>query len=75
MKNLFSSPPTAVGLTKIYSQIDMLLNEQRKQRADLAQLLRMSAQIVNDIRLYKQSDDYYQTHIDDDQKDIPEETT
>ncbi len=41
----------------------MLLNEQRKQRADLATLLRMSAEIINSIRLYKQSDEYYQSKL------------
>ncbi len=64
MKNLFSSPESS-GLIKIYSNIDALLNEQRKQRSDLATLLRMSAQIINDIQLYKQSDEYYQTKLDE----------
>ncbi len=64
MKNLFSSPPSAVGLTKIYTSIDLLLNEQRNQRADLATLLRMSTEIINSIKLYKQSDEYYQSKLD-----------
>ncbi len=74
LKNYFQSPADA-GLIKIYSKIDMLLNEQRKQRADLATLLRMSNEIINDIRLYKQSDTYYQSKLplEDSTNTIPEE--
>ncbi len=59
MKNLFSSP-ASTGLIKIYSNIDLLLNEQRKQRADLAQVLRMLNQIINSLSLQKQVEDYFE---------------
>ncbi len=71
LKNYFSSPNA--GLTKIYSNIDTLLNEQRNQRSDLAALLRMATKIINEIQLYKQADEYYQTKLEDNTHDIPEE--
>ncbi len=60
MKNLFSSPADA-GLIKIYSNLDMLLNEQRKQRADLAQILRMLNTLINNDNSQKQVDEFYES--------------
>ena len=66
MKNLFSSPRISMDLQKfIIKQLDYLLNEQRKQRADLATLLRISTKIINATQLQKQVDDFYPTPLED----------
>jgi len=60
MKNLFSSPTQAPDLQKfIIKQLDQLLNEQREQRSDLAQILRILHKNINDSKLQKEVDDYY----------------
>ncbi len=67
-KYLFKSPPDS-DLYKIsINKLDMLLDEQRHQRADLAIILRICNQIIHNKDLQKQVDDYFE-----DDKDIPEE--
>ncbi len=48
--------------------IDMVLDEQRHQRADLATIKRQLHQIISDTGLQKQVDSYF----DKDKEDIPE---
>ncbi len=62
MKNLFSSPRFRLDFQKfVIKQLDALLNEQRLQRADLAQLLRMTGKLQSNKDLQKQVDDFYKT--------------
>ncbi len=69
MKNLFSSPTGESDFQKfIIKQLDTLLNEQRKQRMDLAQLLRLTNRNINDTQLQHKVDEYYE----DAETDMPE---
>ncbi len=66
MNNLFSKSPETYEKLLHYS--DMLLAEQRHQRADLSTIKRQLHQIINDLNLQKQVDDYF----DKDTENIPE---
>ncbi len=59
MKNLFSSPPDLQKF--IISNLELLLKEQRHQRADLASLNRSLRVLINDLHLQKQVEDFYET--------------
>ncbi len=48
-----------------------MLNEQRAQRIDLANILRILNKLINEEKLQKQVDDYF----DEDSEHIPEEKT
>ncbi len=60
----FKSPETYVKLT---NHLQMLLTEQRHQRADLATIKRQLHTIINGMNLQKQVDEYFE-----DTEDIPE---
>ncbi len=68
MKINFKSAETDFTLI-INKQLDYLLNEQRAQRQDLATILRILNKQLNDSKLQKQVDQYFE----DDTKDIPED--
>ncbi len=46
MKNLFLSPKGTSDFTKIFQSLDYILNEQRAQRSDLAQIRRTLDYII-----------------------------
>ncbi len=66
MINLLSKSPETYE--KLTFKIQMILTEQRHQRADLATIKRQLHTIINHLNLQKQVDDYF----DEDTKDIPE---
>ncbi len=66
MINLLSKSPETYE--KLNHLTQMLLTEQRHQRADLATIKRQLHTIINHLNLQKQVDDYFE----DDTKDIPE---
>ncbi len=69
MKNfIFKSSALPTDLQKI---VQLLLTEQRAQRVDLANLLRMVKAMTINKDLQTQVDKYFD---EDNQKDIPEET-
>ncbi len=70
MKNfIFKSSEEDSGLIKnLFNKLDMLLDEERHQRMDLANINRLLGLLVTDRKLQKQVDDYFE----DDSKDIPE---
>ncbi len=70
-KFLFKSPLDSDLSKNVINKLDMLLDEQRHQRADLAIILRICNQLVNNKDLQKQVDQYFE----EDPKDIPEEET
>ncbi len=53
----------------VFNKLDMLLAEQRHQRADLSSIIRRLVQLQVNKDLQKQVDQYFE----DDSKDIPEE--
>ncbi len=53
---------------KISNQLEMILSEQRKQRADLQYLLQLVKSLKNDKNLQKMVDDWY------DKDPVPEDT-
>ncbi len=63
----------------VFNKLDMLLAEQRKQRADLYTLNRDVNKIINSMNLQKQVDEYFEEDeprslpLEDNTKDIPEE--
>ena len=62
MKNyLFKSN----DLQEILQQLEMLLAEQRHQRADLATIKRTLNKFINDSNLQKQVDEYYDHELED----------
>ncbi len=67
MINLLSKSPETYE--KLTHKLEILLTEQRHQRADLATIKRQLHTIINHLNLQKQVDDYFE----DDTKDIPEE--
>jgi len=52
----------------IRNQLEMLLDEQRHQRSDLRQVIKMLQTLLNNANLQKQVDEYFE----EDSKDIPE---
>ncbi len=82
MKNfIFKSPQDFHKI--VFNKLDMLLTEQRKQRADLFTIDRKIHSIINSLQLQKQVDEYFdkddegEAHpglpLEDNAKDIPEE--
>ncbi len=73
MKNfIFKSSADDSRLIKnVFNKLDMLLAEQRKQRADLSSLLSMTQMIINSTNLQKQVDEYF----DKDEEDSFKETS
>ncbi len=82
MKNfIFKSPQDFHKI--IFNKLDMLLAEQRKQKADLFTIDRKIHGILNSLNLQKQVDEYFdkddegEAHpglpLEDNMKDIPEE--
>ncbi len=67
MNNIFSKSPETYE--RLLHETDMLLSEQRHQRADLATIKRQLHQLITASALQKQVDDYFE----EDEKDIPEE--
>ncbi len=67
MNNLFFKSPETYE--KFYNKLDMILTEQRHQRADLATIKRQLHTLINVQNLQKQVDDYF----DEDTENIPEE--
>ncbi len=66
MKNfIFKSPQDFHKI--VFNKLDMILAEQRHQRADLATIERILCRYLNDEKLQKQVDEYF-----DDTEDIPE---
>ncbi len=57
----------------VFNKLDMLLAEQRHQRADLATLDRRLNVIIHELDIEKQADEYYQTKIEETTKHMPEE--
>ncbi len=69
----------------LFNQLDMLLSEQRKQRADLFSIDRKVHEIINSLNLQKQVDEYFDKDdegearpgrnlpLEDNTKNIPEE--
>ncbi len=64
-----SSAPPDLYFTSISKMLTLMLNEQRAQRIDLANILRILNSTINQMKLQKQVDEYFE----DDTKDIPEE--
>ncbi len=58
MNKLFSK--SREDLPKINSDLDMILTEQRHQRADLQEVKRMLVKINNSIALQTQVDEFYE---------------
>ncbi len=56
-----SSEPPDLYFTSILKNLDLMLNEQRAQRIDLANILRMLNRMHNENKLQTQVDDFYQT--------------
>ncbi len=69
MNNIFSKSPETYEI--LYHKLDMLLTEQKHQRADLATIKRQLHQLINTTNLQKQVDEYFDK---DDKEDIPEES-
>ncbi len=63
-----SSAPPDLYFTSISKMYNLMLNEQRAQRIDLANILRILNRQINDTKLQSTVDQYFE----DDQKDIPE---
>ncbi len=69
MKLKFKSSATPdLYFTSIQHKLELMLIEQRSQRADLATIKRQLHTLIGDSQLQKQVDTYFE----DDQKDIPE---
>ncbi len=64
-----SSEPPDLYFTSISKMLTLMLNEQRAQRIDLSNILRMLAKQINQSNLQQQVDEYF----DKDSEHIPEE--
>ncbi len=64
-----SSEPPDLYFTSISKMLTLMLNEQRAQRIDLSNILRMLAKQINQTNLQQQVDEYF----DKDSEHIPEE--
>ncbi len=58
---IFKSSTT---LKKLANTLEVILNEQRHQRSDLASVLRKLDVLINDKHLQKTVDEYYERHPD-----------
>ena len=58
MKNLFSSPQVVSDLQKLFHYTDLVLNEQKHQRSDLAQIKRTLDYIIK-IMNHQDTMDYF----------------
>ncbi len=63
-----SSEPPDLYFTSISKMCSLMLNEQRAQRIDLANILRMLNKLINEEKLQKQVDEYFE----EDSEHIPE---
>ncbi len=63
-----SEPPPDLYFTSISKMLTLMLNEQKAQRIDLADIKRMCLKIYTDTNLQKQVDEYF----DKDSEHIPE---
>ncbi len=63
-----SSEPPDLYFTSISKMCNLMLNEQRAQRIDLANILRILNKLINEEKLQKQVDEYF----DEDSEHIPE---
>ncbi len=52
-------------LKKLANTLEVILSEQRHQRMDLADIQRKLQLLINDTKLQKQVDDFYETHPED----------
>ncbi len=64
-----SSEPPDLYFTSISKMLTLMLNEQRAQRIDLANILRILNRTINENKLQSQVDEYF----DKDSEHIPEE--
>ncbi len=64
-----SSEPPDLYFTSMIHNLDLMLNEQREQRVDLADIKRMLNAITNANKLQTQVDEYFEK----DSEHIPEE--
>ncbi len=62
MKNLFSSPSLTPDFQKLFHNIQMLLDEQRHQRADMSMIKNQLHTLIKDIALQRQVDDYFDSN-------------
>ena len=74
MKNLFLSPKGTSDLQKIFQYIDMLLNEQRNQRSDLAQIKRTLDYIIK-IMNHQDTIDYFSKKYGEDLEKVDDSTS
>ncbi len=63
MNNLFSKSPETYE--KLIHLTEMLLTEQKHQRADLATIKRQLHTLINSDNLQKQVDDYFEEDIEE----------
>ncbi len=63
-----SSEPPDLYFTSISKMCNLMLNEQRAQRIDLANILRLLNRQINEEKLQKQVDEYFE----EDSQHIPE---
>ncbi len=61
INSFFKSPAT---YKTINNTLEVILNEQRHQRSDLAACIRMLQQLTNNLTLQKQVDQFYDKHED-----------
>ncbi len=64
-----SSEPPDLYFTSISKMLTLILNEQRAQRIDLANILRIINKIINDNKLQTQVDEYFDEKIPDEKLD------
>ncbi len=63
-----SSEPPDLYFTSISKMCNLMLNEQRAQRIDLANILRILNKLINEGKLQKQVDEFFE----EDSEHIPE---
>ncbi len=61
INSFFKSPRT---YKTINNTLEVILNEQRHQRSDLAACIRMLTKLTNEATLQKQVDSFYEKHED-----------
>jgi len=52
----------------VFNKLGMILDEQRKSRMDLAQILRELSKVINSLNLQKQVDEYFEDTQSDEEK-------
>ncbi len=71
MKNfIFKSPQDFHKI--VFNKLDMLLAEQRHQRVDLAHIIRQLHSYINDSKLQKQVDTYFEDDDPGEQETSPQ---